>query len=564
VLILVLALAFAWFWRAWADPLGREIGGASNDSDGVMWFLAWVPHAIAHGHDPLLSNFLLYPHGINAMWNTSMTPIDLLLSPVTSIASVVVSYNLVDTLAPALSSWAAYLAFRRWTAMTPALLGGLVFGFSPFIAAESNFHPFLTLLVTAPLLLIVLDRLLVVQQAPAWRDGLWLGLLAWAQLLIAEEVLAMEAIAALAGLAGLICSSPRSTFRQQRLAHAIRGLTMAACIFLALSAVPLAMQFLGPYRLARPVHQSDMWVTDLLNFIAPTSMTALHTHASVTLSEKFPGNVYERGSYLGIPLLVFVVVALIVARRRRLIWAGFSMLLLLGLFSLGQQLHIAGRPTGIALPWAALARLPLLYDLLPSRLASLMFFGAGLIIALGFDELRQRRLPGRLAGWGLGMLALVSLIPVAPYRTAAVARPAAFVHRLACPRPRGAVAVVLPANDQEPLLWQVQSGFCFRMPTAAGMTQSSSIPKAHWSFFMRLSLAATYGASLPALTPANRARAQQALSGWHARVLVLGPQPPYGRLDACRRLASWLTALLGPPTQRIGTSLVWRHPNALR
>ncbi len=45
-------------------------------------------------------------------------------------------------------------------------------------------------------MLIVLDRLLVLQAKTPWQDGLLLGVLAWAQLLTGEEVLAMEAVTA--------------------------------------------------------------------------------------------------------------------------------------------------------------------------------------------------------------------------------------------------------------------------------------------------------------------------------------------------------------------------------
>ena len=85
----------------------------------------------------------------------------------------------------------------------PALGGALVFGFSPYMVSQSVGHLAQVLIMTAPLMLIVLDRLLVVQAGKAWLDGLLLGLLAWAQLVTGEEVLAIEAVTGAIALAVL-------------------------------------------------------------------------------------------------------------------------------------------------------------------------------------------------------------------------------------------------------------------------------------------------------------------------------------------------------------------------
>ncbi len=566
MLVLMSVLAAAWFWGAWSHPLGRVIGGPSadnpsTDSDVVMWFLGWVAYALSHGHNPLLSNYAFFPHGVNAMWNTSMPLLGVLLSPVTWLANVATSYNVAVTAAPALSGWAGYLAFRRWTGMVPAVLGGLVFGFSPFEAAQSSTHPFLTFLVTAPLLLIVLDRLFVVQRMPAWRDGLWLGLLVSAQLLISEEILAMEVVAALAGLAVLVWWWPRSAAGRRQLEHAAAGLGVAATTCLVLSAAPLAVQFFGPSRLSGPVHPASKFVNDLLNFVVPTSITALHSHATVALSRHFTSHPTQPAGYLGIPLLAFLALAIMVGRRRRLMWVGLSIVVVTGIFLLGRELRIDGRATGIPLPWAALAHLPLLGDILVPRFASMMFLGVALMVALAFDELSRRRTAARAVGWALGLFAIASVAPAVPFPATTVARPLAFAQKRACPQPHGSVVVVLPAGTEDPLLWQAESGFCFRIPTAAGITESVTVPPTRWSVFMGASVGAKGGSPLPVLTPATRARAQRELTNWRVQELVLGPQPGTGRPDAHRRLATWVRELLGDPARHIGESLVWPHPH---
>jgi hypothetical protein len=47
-----------------------------------MWFLRWMPFALEHGYDLLVTHHLNYPDGVNLMWNTSLPlplPLPLLL-----------------------------------------------------------------------------------------------------------------------------------------------------------------------------------------------------------------------------------------------------------------------------------------------------------------------------------------------------------------------------------------------------------------------------------------------------------------------------------------------------
>ncbi len=69
------------------------------------------------------------------------------------------------------------------------------------MVSQSVGHLAQTLMISAPLFLIVFDRLLVVQLSKPRVDGLLLGALAWAQLLTGEEVLAMEAVVAVVAFA---------------------------------------------------------------------------------------------------------------------------------------------------------------------------------------------------------------------------------------------------------------------------------------------------------------------------------------------------------------------------
>ena len=245
VFMLSVGLAIAVFHRAWAQPLTTQIGGA-GDADEYSWFLSWVPFAMGHGLDPLISHYVNFPGGVNLMWNTSVLLPGFLMSPVTAVFGAAFSYNVLVTTAPALCTAFAYMAFRRWTGQAAALGGAVVFGFSPYIVSQSVGHLAQTLIMSAPLLLIVLDRVLVVQSGKAWMDGLVLGLLAWAQLLTGEEVLAIEAVTAAISLVVLWAIARREA--GAHFAYTLRASLVSAGVFVVLSAPFLAVQFLGPRR----------------------------------------------------------------------------------------------------------------------------------------------------------------------------------------------------------------------------------------------------------------------------------------------------------------------------
>ena len=66
-----------------------------GDTAQQVWFLAWVPFSLAHGHSLFYSNWILYPSGANLMDNTAMTLLGVIAAPVTVLFGPVAAYNLV-------------------------------------------------------------------------------------------------------------------------------------------------------------------------------------------------------------------------------------------------------------------------------------------------------------------------------------------------------------------------------------------------------------------------------------------------------------------------------------
>src|SRR5688572_8717593 len=93
-LTLFVALAVLLFHQAWASPGTTWIGGP-GDPPLFMWYLRWMPWAIAHGHNPLFTDHMNFPDGVNLMWNTTMPVPSLLLSPLTLVVGPLATYNVL-------------------------------------------------------------------------------------------------------------------------------------------------------------------------------------------------------------------------------------------------------------------------------------------------------------------------------------------------------------------------------------------------------------------------------------------------------------------------------------
>jgi len=569
--VVVLALSTflsALLWHnAWVKPFTTQVG-VFGDADEYSWFLSWVPYAMGHGLNPLGSTFVNFPQGINLMWNTSVLLPSFLMSPITVIFGAAFSYNILATAAPALSATFAFVAFRRWTGRLPALAGALVFGFSPYMVSQSVGHLAQTLVMTAPLLLIVLDRLLVVQASRPWLDGLLLGALAWVQLLTGEEVLAMEAAVGLIALIVLCAMNGRAVFPYIR--YAFKGLVVAGGSFLALGLPFLAYQYFGPDQV-QDVHPPNVYVTDSLNFFIPTNITHFATAAAVRISDQFTGNGSEQGAYVGIPLLLFIVITLIIARRRRVTWVALSVTASAALLSLGPTLHVDGKVSNFGLPDKWLQELPFFHNLLPDRFASVMWLGVGLLVALGLDALKRLRLPYTLSGWAVAGLGLVALLPITNFPAAPSPLYAAFDTGFACsqstPGPTSnarPTALVLPAINEMALRWQPEAKFCYAMPSATGMTGTNPADIGH----LRLMLAVGQpGLALPTLTPAIRAQAAGDIKALDIHEIIVSPLYPFSGRPAFTshdqaRLVAWLEGLVGQaPVQSHDSypTYVWKN-----
>ena len=545
------------FVQAWAHPFTSSVG-YRGDAELFMWFFSWDRFALAHGLNPVFTTYIDYPAGVNLMANTSMPLVGTLLSPITSIFGPVLTYNTVETLGLALSASSAYLLIRRHVASHLAAgLGGLLYGFSPWILGESLGHSHVTMAFLPPIIFIVLEEAVIRQSRRPLPIGVLLGVLAAAQALIAEEVLAMTAIVALLAI-GLLAGTHPGQVRVRR-DYALQVFGIATLTLILLAGPAVVFQFLGPQAIHDRAHGPNFWVSDLLSFVVPTRLQWLTLPPLLTLRDRLTGTLFESSNYFGIPLIALLVFTSwrwwSDTRVRVVALVG----LLVAMLSLGVTIHAAGQYTlipvavlALAFPlfrrvlpgrlllyefliaWVAMAQVPLLTNMLPVRLTLFVFLMAGVLLAVFVDHaIRGQAFSSRLMVGALAVLALAPLFPRLPYPATPVDIPAFFTD---AGIPDASVAVIFPFVDsthKAPLLWQAQSGMRFKMPEGyafvpGGRGNVDPPPSA-----TRAAGLAIDGGADPAGFPAGiKDQMLRELKAWHVRTVIVGPMQNQARMVA--------------------------------
>src|SRR5205807_3248912 len=143
------------------SPSGRAVGlHASFEFQVQTLSLDWSPwgggHRVALLHSPLLWP----PEGFSTLWMTTIPVPALLAAPLTLTAGPLVAYNALILLSVVLATGAAYLLCRELTdRLVPSLVGGLLFGLSPYMLGHMlSQHLDLTFVFPVPLLALLVVR----------------------------------------------------------------------------------------------------------------------------------------------------------------------------------------------------------------------------------------------------------------------------------------------------------------------------------------------------------------------------------------------------------------------
>jgi hypothetical protein len=371
--------------------LGSRIVASDDiDSSQFMWFFAWWPHALLHGLNPFVTHVMFVPEGFNLTWSTAMPGPSVVMSPVTLAFGPIVTWNVIGLLSPALTAWTAFILCRHVTGrLTPSLVGGYVFGFSPYELIHLTGGPYLALAALVPVCVWLVLRRVEGTIGPR-RFVAAMAAALTAQYLISSEVLATGTLFGALALALAFALLPE---RRTALVTTVQLLICAYLATVILISPFLYFFFFGHQYPPAATH----FPADLASYIVPSPLMAVTRHQPALRGSNTEG-------YLGLGVILVIVVFMWQQRRSRVAWLIALSLLAAALCTLGSHLVVAGHRTSIPGPWLILARLPVLRYAIPVRLALFVDLPAALIVAMFLSS------PGSWR-WALAIVALILILP---------------------------------------------------------------------------------------------------------------------------------------------------------
>ncbi len=543
-LVAYVFVAFLANKNVWVHGFAHTLqSSGGNDTREEVWFLAQTPWAIVHGINPFANTWLNAPVGIDLMDNTTMPLLGVLGAPITFIFGPIATLNVMMALGFSASAMAFFVMARGFTSWWPAaFVGGLLYGFSPFVVAEGVAHLFLVFNVVPPLIILVIHRFVRADYSSPWLYGAALGGCYLAQFYISTEAFAslvvISLIALVVGGALLIRRLDVNITKIAKMGAATAVVAILGVGYGAWVALEGPQHIHGPAQSAVAIAGIS---SDLAGLVVPTD------NQHFTFNEASLGDSYvaqrdtnwhvvtdstlENGTYVGVPLLLILIAGVVVLRRNRLAVFAAVMAALTMLLSMGSHLHIDGHRTPVPLPFIVLAHLPLLDSGSASRYVSLFWLFAAILLAMTLSWVYEKSVPRIRAGWSavlcllIAAFALVPLVPAWPYPASAAVVPHWFTSN-ARALPAGTTAVIFPSSnpgDSSAMLWQAMSDMTFRMP--GGYAVFASSPSGAASFYAEPSVLENAMTSCvsgvpPQISPEET---RSVLLSWKARFVVVVP-----------------------------------------
>jgi hypothetical protein len=439
-----------------ASHPGRELIGTGVDPEIFIWSLAWWPHAVLHGQNPIVSHVIWSPVGANLAWASSIPGLALLAAPLTLLAGPTASYNVLAVLLPALAAWTAFVLCRHLTgSFWASLTGGYLFGFSSYMLGQTEGHMHMTSVCLVPLVALVLLRY-VEESLSGRRLVLSLGVLLALQISFSTEVFFTLTLATVAALAVAFAIVPAARPRLRCLPGPLAGAYAVAAVLTSPLLAYALLHFQGS------INKPSDFPADLLNIVVPTQLTWANLGWARTISGHFRSNPAEAGAYLGLPVLA-IVGWFAWAQRRRPAARFLVAALALGMFvELGTQLEINGHRYAM-LPWHLIARLPAFDNTLPVRFSMYVALAAAVAVALWASSGAVPLLV-RIPLTALAAVAIVPDLRLGVWHELPV-RPSFFTAGTyrACFQPDENVMMLPFPSAGDAMLWQAEAGFGFRM-----------------------------------------------------------------------------------------------------
>jgi hypothetical protein len=442
---LLLAILLTW---PTVTHLTTQLPGDGGDDPAIAWNLWWMKHALLDlKSNPLFSDYMFYPVGVNLAFYTLTVLNDLTALPLTLNTGVVAASNLHMLFTFVAGGYGAFLLVRQelgkatQPAIWAAALAGVIYAFASskifyvslgqFNIASSHWIPFYVLF---------LIRTCRQPKSLRWpvMSALFLALQAWAEMTYASFLIIFTALYAVACTVSHLsknrdtanaASSDTAAHQPRWWFQFARSLTLLALLF-AIAIAPLLAAMMPDM-----LTHGDFWVegsgfaeafsADGLGFLLPT----MHHPWLGHIVEGSNLLAYDKGQhiFLGFTLLALTAAGIVFGTRNggrqshgtAALWLFSAMFF--GWLCLGPSLHFNGADIGIPGPFLIVQKLPFFKgNRYPSRYSVLLMLSLAVVAAYGVEAILRRMARRRhtarrgiaLAGILLGTLFLAEHLAI--------------------------------------------------------------------------------------------------------------------------------------------------------
>ena len=402
LIVIYLAAGIAATWPR-ASYLTDHLLPETRDVSGYVWDLWWTAHQIVHLGNPWFTNHMAAPVGIQLGFDTTMPLAGLIMTPVTLIFGPSAAFSLLTIVLPGLLCYVMYRAARLWLAEPGAIAAGALFGLSSMVAWQDWQH--LNIAVGTLFLPMTLEAAVRLRRTPGLRQGVILGVVLGASVLVNQESAVMAGLLAAAALLPWLIRHPR--------AARLRALGACAAVAVVIASPQLIAMIqqaaaggasVGAHVLA---HTGKSYGVGLFDLFAPSQRVAnFGLHGLAAAAANADGRIGEGMPMFGVVLSVLALFGLAVSWRRRSAWLLAALWLGCAWLALGATLYVGRKPrvpwlvrwhgerVSLIMPYTWFMRIPWLSDLREAdRFALLGLVGAALLAGAAVDWLWRHARP---------------------------------------------------------------------------------------------------------------------------------------------------------------------------
>jgi hypothetical protein len=389
-----------------ATYLTRHLLPETRDVSGYVWDLWWTAHQLVHLSNPWYTGHMAAPVGIQLGFDTTMPLAGLIMTPITLAFGPSASFSLLTIILPGLLCYAMYRAARLWLARTGAIAAGALFGLSSMLAWQDWYH--LNIALGSLFLPLTLEAAIRLRRRPAPRQGIILGVVLGASVLVNQESAVMALLLAAAALLPWLAGRRRGA-RLPALgalgAGAAAGVIVASPQLIAM----IQQAASGGASVSATVlaHTGKSYGVGLADLFAPSQQVASYGLTGLAnAAAQADGRIGEGMPMFGVVLTVLALCGLAVCWRRRsawllaAFWLGCAWLALGAVLWVGRTPYLPwqgswyGQRVSLIMPYSWFMRIPWLSDLREAdRFGLLGLVAAALLAGAAVDWLRRHAWP---------------------------------------------------------------------------------------------------------------------------------------------------------------------------